>query len=62
MRSNIGARRAGEPAFTHVQDIGDAIKAALARDADLIIPRALFDELRARCDLPSELPPYIKIR
>jgi hypothetical protein len=28
----------------------------------LIIPRALFDELRERSDLPSELPPYIKIR
>ena len=56
----ISARRAGEPSFSHVQDVADAIMAALARGVDLVVPAALFDEIRS--EFPPDLPPYIKIR
>jgi hypothetical protein len=56
----ISARLAGEPSFSHVQDIGDAIMAALARGVDLVVPSDLFDEIRD--DFPRDLPPYIKVR
>ncbi|SHH43974.1 hypothetical protein SAMN05443575_3870 [Jatrophihabitans endophyticus] len=56
----IAARRAGEPGFSHVQDVADAIMAALSRGCDLVVPAALFAEIRQ--DLPPDLPDYIKIR
>jgi hypothetical protein len=55
----ISARRTGEPSFTHVQDIGDAMMAAMARGVDLIIPTGLANDLLR--DLP-DLPPWVKIR
>lgn len=55
----ISARREGE-SFSHVQDVADAIMAALARGVDLVVPRKLFDEIRG--EFPPELPPYIKVR
>ena len=56
----ISTRRAGEPSFTHVQSLGHAMMAALARGVDLVIPGALAAKLDG--ELPPELPPWIKIR
>jgi hypothetical protein len=56
----ISARREGEPSFVGVQDIGDAMMAAMARGVDLVIPAALADELLR--GLPRDLPEWIKIR
>ena len=56
----IAARRVGEPSFSHVQDIGDAMMAAMSRGVDLIIPAAIADVVMR--DLPLELPNWIKIR
>jgi hypothetical protein len=56
----ISARREGEPGFTHVQDVADAIMAALSRGVDVIVPVAMFE--RIRDDFPPDLPPYIKVR
>jgi hypothetical protein len=56
----ISARRHGEPTFTHVQGIADAMTAALARGVDLVIPKQLYVELRDA--LPPELPPWVKVR
>jgi hypothetical protein len=56
----ISARREGEPSFIGVQDVGDAIQAALARGVDLVVPQRLFTEIRG--DFPPELPPWIKVR
>jgi len=56
----ISARRNGEPTFTHVQDIADAMLAALSRGADLVIPAQLYAELGEA--LPPELPPWVKVR
>ena len=56
----IAAQREGEPSFTHVQDIGDAMMAALARGVDLIIPADLADDLLR--DLPRDLPAWVKTR
>lgn len=55
----ISARRDGE-SFSHVQDVADAIMAALERGVDLVVPRDLFNQIRD--DFPPELPPYIKVR
>ena len=55
----MSARREGEPEFTGVQDIADAIMAAMARGVDLVVPRRLFDEIRD--GFPPELPSYIKV-
>lgn len=56
----ISAYRDGEPSFTHVQGVADAIMAALSRGVDLVVPAALFAVIRA--SFPPELPPYIKVR
>ncbi len=56
----ISARREGEPSFSHVQDVADAIMAALARGVDLVVPADLFNEIRD--SFPPHLPPYIKVR
>jgi hypothetical protein len=56
----ISAHREGEPSFSHVEDIADAIMAALARGVDLVVPADLFSEIRG--DFPPDLPPYIKVR
>jgi len=56
----ISARRKGEPRVSHVQDVADAIMAALARGVDLVVPAALFEEIRD--DFPPELPPYIRVQ
>lgn len=56
----MSARRAGEPSFTGVQGVGDAIMSALSRGVDLLVPRELFNENRG--DFPLDLPAYIKIR
>jgi hypothetical protein len=55
----ISARREGEPGFSHVQDVADAIMAALSRGVDLVVPAALFDEIRD--SFPPDLPGYIKV-
>lgn len=57
---NITARREGEPSFTHVQDVADAIMAALSRGVDLVVPSVMFNEIRD--SFPPDLPPYIKVR
>ncbi|MDQ1682558.1 MAG: hypothetical protein QOH99_1099 [Frankiaceae bacterium] len=54
------ARRNGEPEFTGVEDVADAIMAALARGVDLVVPEPLFTQNRN--DFPPELPPFIKVR
>jgi hypothetical protein len=54
----MSARRDGEPEFTCVEDVADAIMAALARGVDLVVPRQLFDEIRDA--FPPDLPPYIR--
>jgi hypothetical protein len=56
----ISARREGEPTFTHVEGVADAIMAALARGVDLVVPAGMLDEIRS--SFPADLPPYIKIR
>ena len=56
----ISARRDGEPGFSHVQDVADAIMAALGRGVDLVVPAAMFAEIRS--SFPPELPSYIKVR
>ena len=56
----ISARRNGEPTFTHVQGIADAMMAALSRGVDLVIPKQLYPDLRE--SLPPELPPWVKVR
>jgi hypothetical protein len=56
----MSARRDGEPGFTNVQGVADAIMAALGRGVDLVVPREMFDNNRA--DYPPDLPPYIQIR
>jgi hypothetical protein len=56
----MSARREGEPAFTGVEGVADAIMAALARGVDLVVPRQLFEETRDA--FPPELPSYIKVR
>jgi hypothetical protein len=56
----MSARRDGEPAFTGVQDVGDAVMAAFAPGVDLVVPRRLSSEIRD--SFPPELPPYIKVR
>jgi hypothetical protein len=56
----ISARREGEPSFSHVQDVADAIMAALSRGVDLVIPAALFDKIRD--DFPPDLPSFVKVR
>ena len=56
----ISARRQGEAGFSHVQDVADAIMASLARGVDLVVPSALFEQMRD--EFPAELPPYIKVR
>ncbi len=56
----MSARRDGEPSFTGVEDVADAIMAALSRGVDLVVPSELFNENRD--DFPPDLPPYIKIR
>jgi hypothetical protein len=56
----IPARREGEPSFVGVQDIGDAMMAAMARGVDLVVPADLAGELLG--DLPRDLPDWIKIR
>lgn len=48
------ARRDGEPNFTGVENVADAIMAALARGVDLVVPRRLFNEIRDA--FPPELP------
>jgi hypothetical protein len=55
----ISARREGEPSFTGVADLGDAVLCALNRGVDLIVPAEMYAEIRD--ELPPELPPYIKI-
>ena len=54
------ARRDGEPGFSRVQGVADAILATLSRGVDLIVPAAMFAEIRD--SFPPELPPYIKVR
>lgn len=56
----IPARRKGEPSFVGVQDIGDAMMAALARGVDLVIPADLAEELLR--GLPRDLPYWVKVR
>jgi hypothetical protein len=56
----ISARRDGDPGFSHVHDVADGIMAALSRNVDLIVPAAMFAEIRD--SFPPELPPYIKVR
>jgi nucleoside-diphosphate-sugar epimerase len=56
----ISARREGEPTFTHVQDVADAIMAALSRGVYVVVPAAMFEQIRG--DVPPDLPPYIKVR
>lgn len=56
----ISARRVGEPSFSHVQGVADAIMAAHARGVDLVVPAQLFAEIHD--DFPPDLPPYIKVR
>jgi hypothetical protein len=53
----ITARREGEPSFVWVQDMGDAIQAAIARGVDLVVPADLVAELRAIGDLPLDWLP-----
>jgi hypothetical protein len=56
----MSARRDGEPSFTGVEDVADAIMSALSRGVDLVVPNVLFQENRD--DFPPDLPPYIKVR
>ena len=56
----ISARREGEPSFTPVQGVGDAILVSLSRGVDLVVPREPLDEIRT--EATTELPPYIKVR
>jgi hypothetical protein len=56
----MSARRDGEPSFTGVQGVADAIISALSRGVDLVVPSDLLNENRG--DFPPDLPPYIKIR
>lgn len=56
----MSARRDGEPSFTGVEDVAEAIMSALARGVDLVVPADLFDEIRD--SFPPDLPPYIKVR
>jgi hypothetical protein len=56
----ISAQRAGVPLFTHVQGVADTVMAALSRGVDLVVPIALFEEIRD--DFPPDLPQYIKVR
>ena len=56
----IAARREGEPSFTHVQGVGDALAAALARGVDLVIPADIADGLAA--DLPPDFPDWVRIQ
>jgi hypothetical protein len=56
----MSARRDGEPSFTGVQGMADAIMSALSRGVDLVVPSELFNQNRG--DFPPDLPPYIKIR
>jgi hypothetical protein len=59
----IAARREGEPSFIWVQDIGEALQAAMARGVDLVIPAALLAELRRSNELPPDwLPGCIVVR
>lgn len=55
----IIARRNGDPSFTHVQDLADAMMAALALGVDLIIPAELVADLQP--DQVGDLPSWIKI-
>jgi hypothetical protein len=57
----ISARRAGEPSFTHVSGLGDAMMTALSRGCDLVIPEAMLAELGAD-SLPPDLPAWVQIR
>jgi hypothetical protein len=55
----ITARVEGEPSFSHVQGLSDAIMAAVTRGVDLIIPNAMYAEIRD--DLPPDLPDFVKV-
>jgi hypothetical protein len=59
----ILARREGEPSFVWVQDLGDAIQAAMARNVDIVVSVEMLANLRASGDLPLNwLPRYIVVR
>jgi hypothetical protein len=51
----ILARRAGEPSFVWVQDLGEAYQAAAARGVDVVVTREFRDELLARGASPLEV-------
>ena len=53
------ASRDGEPGFTAVSDLSDAMMAALSLGVDLVVPRQLY--LRLRSEFPPELPDWIRI-
>jgi hypothetical protein len=55
----IAAYRRGEPDFLWVNDVSDAIMAALSRGVDLVVPAVMFAQIRD--EFPPELPPYIKV-
>jgi hypothetical protein len=54
------ARREGEPSFTGVEGVADAIMSALSRGVDLVVPSELLKQNRG--DFPPDLPPYIRVR
>ena len=56
----MSARREGEPSFTGVEGVADAIMSALSRGVDLVIPSELFNQIRDH--FPRDLPSYITIR
>ena len=55
----IAAYRQGEPDFLWVNGVSDAIMAARSRGVDLVVPAAMFAEIRQ--EFPPKLPPYIRV-
>lgn len=51
----ILARRAGEPTFVWVQDLGDAYQAAASRGVDVVVTRQFRDDLLAHGESPLEI-------
>lgn len=51
----ILARRAGEPDFVWVEDLGDAYLAAAVRGVEVVVTAPFYDELLAAADSALEL-------
>jgi hypothetical protein len=52
----MSARRDGEPSFTGVEGVADAIMAALSRGVDLVVPSELFNQNCDDLPRPSMTP------